>query len=330
MEQKILALCDPEEDYVQHLSAFLQRDRELPWEVVVCTRVEELLRFAKEHAIDLLLVAESAYREEVRGIGAELTVLLNESGVIRFGNIKNIDKYQRADQVLRELLSTYMEREPLLLPRLETDRRTRLIGMYSPVRRCLQTSFALTYAQLLAEKQRVLYLNFEHYAGLEELIERQDQDLSALLYYLQTDQEKFRLRMRTLLRRKGSMDYVAPMFAGQNLLYVTAQDWRRLLLWILESGEYDHVILDLSENMQGLYEILRLCTRVYTIIQEDMVARRKVDQYEQLLSLYEFGDVLEKTRKCQLPKFRRLPEQLEQYTRSDLAEYVKGLIASEE
>lgn len=42
MEHKILALCDPEEDYAEQLSAYLQSYREFPWEVVVYTGISQL------------------------------------------------------------------------------------------------------------------------------------------------------------------------------------------------------------------------------------------------------------------------------------------------
>ena len=71
--------------------------------------------------------------------------------------------------------------------------------------------------------------------------------------------------------------------------------------------------------MQGLFEILRLCTRVYTTIREDRIAQCKLLQYEQLLGLCEYGDVLEKTRRLNLSHIRRLPEDLEQLTKGDVA-----------
>ena len=116
------------------------------------------------------------------------------------------------------------------------------------------------------------------------------------------------------------------MKSGQNLLTITAAEWLELLQKIEELEEYEYVILDLSESMQGLFEILRLCTRVYTLTREDRIARGKLIQYEQVLALYEYGDVLGKTRRLSLSHIRRLPEELEQLTKGDLADLVKGLI----
>lgn len=330
MEHKVLALCDPEEDYAGQLAAYLQSHKEFPWEVQVFTGLSELAGSANAQEIDLLVVAESVYGPQLP-VEAPATVLLNESGLVRWSCLKNVDKYQPAENVLKELLGVYMEREDDFFPRLETGRQTRIVGMYSPVRRCLQTSFALTYGQILAEKYRTLYLNFEHYAGMPQLLPgEKGRDLSTLLYYMKSDREKFALRMKILVQKKGSLDYIAPAYMGQNLIYITAQEWQQFLWKIGESGEYDYVILDLSENMQGLLEILRKCCRVYMLIKEDPVARCKIDQYEQILSLYEYEDVKEKTRKYHLPLFHQLPDQIEQYTRGDLAEYVRKLIEEEE
>lgn len=330
MEHKILALCDPEADYAGQLSAYLQSYREFPWEVEVYTGISQLAEGERQKEIDLLLVAESVYVPELP-VEAGATVLLNESGLVRWSSLKNVDKYQPAENVLRELLEIYMEREDTFYPRLGSGQRTRIVGMYSPVRRCLQTSFALTYGQLLAQRHRTLYLNFEHYAGMPELLPgEKGRDLSTLLYYMKADQSKFVLRMKVLVQKKGQLDYIAPAYMGQNLVYITVQEWQQLLWRIEESGEYDYIILDLSENMQGLLELLRRCSRVYMLVKEDPIARCKIDQYEQILSLYEYEDVKEKTRKCRLPLFRRLPDQIEQYTRGDLAEYVRELIEDEE
>ena len=129
--------------------------------------------------------------------------------------------------------------------------------------------------------------------------------------------------MQTIIQRRGKLDYIPPMKSGQNLLTVTAGEWMQLLQKITELGEYEYVILDLSESMQGLFDILRKCTKVFTLTQTDPIAQSKIMQYEQILALYEYEDVLGKTCKCSPPKIRKLPQELEQYTRGDLAEYVR-------
>lgn len=327
MEESILVLCDTEEEYAQLMTEFLKEHKDIPWKIHTYTDVEKLLKEEAKGKINMLVVAESAYSEELRRLQPERMVVLNESGVIKWGKVCNINKYQQAENVLRELLEVYVEIVGQQPPRLVKSHNAQLIGIYSPVRRCLQTSYALAMAQLLAQEHRTLYLNFEHYAGITELLpDMQTRDMADLLYFLTAKQGKFRLRMQTITMHKGKLDYIPPMRAGQNLLTVTGAEWLQLLQKIEELGEYEYIILDLSESMQGLFDILRLCVRVFTLTKEDRLAQSKMMQYEQLLQLYDYKDVLEKTRKCALPRIRRLPEDLEQLTKGELAEYVKGQI----
>ena len=324
--EKVMALCDTEEEYAQLLTEFLEKHKNLPWSIHTYTSVGELLEAEKE-AFDLLVVSESAYCEELQALNPLRTVVLNESGVVRWENIPHVDKYQQAEEVLRYLLQVYMEVADTGLPRLRKNCNTVFIGNYSPVHRCMQTSIALTMSQILARNHPTLYLNFEHYAGIGELLpDMQTLDMADLLYFLNAEKEKFRLRMQTICRHAGSLDYIPPMKAGQNLLTVTASEWLCLLQKIEELGEYEYVILDLSESMQGLFEILRQCNKVFTLAKEDRIAQSKLLQYEQLLALGEYGDVLEKTKRLSLPNIQRVPEELEQLTRGDLAALVNDLL----
>lgn len=324
MEHKLLVLCDPEEDYVQHMADFLRKKKAAVWEIVAYTRPEELLKL--EEGIEILMISESAYGSFVEKLPVKLAVLLNESGMLLEHTLVNIDKYQEAEKVWQAILECYIELKKDFSPRLQGENNTRLIGMFSPVRRCLQTTFALTYGQLLAEKYRTLYISFEHYAGLEEWQECRRQDLSALLYHQQTGEENLGLHIQTMVQRMGNLEYVVPIVNGENLLLVTPQEWLDLLKGLMAHGGYDYIILDLSESMQGLFEILRMCSKVYTIVQEDAKAKSKLNQYEQLLTSKEYEDVKGKTSKCRLPLFRKLPEVVEQYSKGELAEYIKGLL----
>lgn len=322
-KQHILALCDTEEEYAQLMTDFLRKHKEIPWEIHTYTSQSELMKGEEQGAVTMLVVAESAYTEEMKTLQPGRIVVLNESGMVRWDRVHNVNKYQQAELVLKALLEIYVEIADVQLPMIRAESGTCFLGIYSPVRRCLQTTFALTMSQMLAVRYRTLYLNFEHYAGITELLpDTQTRDLADLLYFLTTEQGKFRLRFQTILQRKGELDYVPPMKTGQNLLSVTPVEWQSLLQKISELDEYEYVVLDLTENMQGLFDILRMCAKVFTLTREDRMAQSKLMQYEQLLAWYNYEDVLDKTEKFAVPKLCRVPEELEQYTRGDLANFV--------
>ena len=329
MEHKFLVLCDPEEDYAQHMADFLRRKKDMDWEVRIFTMQEELQKFSAEEAIEILLVAETAYGDYIKDLAVKLPVLLNESGILRERKLANIDKYQPAEAVWQEVLTLYMEKNGERYPKVGGWKKGKLIGLYSPVRRCLQSTFALTLGQLLAEKYATLYVSFEFFAGLEEWQDRDRQDLSVLLYYQQNRPDTFGVQLQTLVKKVGNLDYVMPMINGENLLYISPEQWKSLIQALLSTGDYEYIILDLSESVQGLFEILHLCHKVYTIVQEDPKALQKMCRYDQLLSLLEYEDVKEKTSKCHLPLFRKLPGEVENFTKGELAEYIRELLEKE-
>jgi hypothetical protein len=332
LKNKILALCDGEAYYAQHMSQYLKSHKEIPWEICTFTSQESLLGALSEMEPEVLVVSENVCTEEILHIQPARTIVLNESGILRGSAVRNVDKFQRADLVYQELLSIYMEwgeneQISLLLPATVTQKDMVLIGLYSPVHRCLQTSFGLVLGQMLAGKHKTLYLNFEHYAGIGELLPNlRTRDLSDLLYFLSADKEKFLLWMEIIHKKIGNLDVIPPVKAGEQLIQVTKEEWMEFLTRIFELGQYQYIILDLSESVQGLMDILRLCKTVFTLTKEDHMSRSKLDQYEQVLSLYEYEDVLQKTRKCSLPVFRRLPDQMEQLTKGELADYVREIM----
>lgn len=326
-KEPVLVLCDVDEEYARLMTEFMGMHRELPWTVRTYTDVETLLREEKDRPIDVMAVSERSYQQRLAVLHPLRTVILNESGLMRWKEFVNVDKYQQAQNVLQSILEVYLEIADIVLPRIRGQGATRFIGIYSPVRRCMQTTFALTLSQMLAAKHRTLYLNFEHYTGISELAaEVGARDLADLLYFLMAEKDKFRLRLQTIIRHRGNLDYVPPMKSGQNLLSVSPRDWSRLFERIDELGEYDYVVMDLSESMQGLFDILRFCVKVFTMVKQDRIAQGKLAEYEQLLADCAYGDVLEKTCRCVPPQVHRIPEELEQYTRGEMADFVRGYI----
>lgn len=324
MNGDVMVLCDREEEYAQLMTEFMKGHKELPWEIRTYTEVERLYEEEKDSHICLLVVAESTYTTGMEELKAKKLVVLNESGLLQWEGLEQVDKYQKADKVLQALLEIYMDIAEQQLPRLHSGWRAKYLGIYSPVRRCYQTTFAITMSQMLARRHKTLYLNFEHYAGITELLPNlQMRDLADLLYFLNADQEKFGLRIQTMIQQKGNLDYIPPMKSGQNLLTITGNEWMNLLQKIDALGQYEYVILDLTESMQGLFDILRMCSRVITLTKEDKIAKAKMLQYEQLLSLHEYDDVLRKTKKYCPPTIQRLPDELEQYTKGAMAEFVQ-------
>ncbi len=284
-------------------------------------------QFAGQNEATVLLVSQPLYERYGGEWEAGRRIILSEGRDGPPGE-QWIDKYQSVEAVVRKVLELASD-AGLLPPAARAGGREgmKLIGVYSPVGRCLQTTFSFTLGQLLARKHRVLYLNFECFSGFGKMLRKEFQaDLSDLIYFLHNRDGRFPYRLESMTQKLNGLDYIPPAFSCLDLQRVEKEEWLALLDELGQSGLYEYVILDLSEVINGLFDILKLCSRVYTIVRDDGFAAAKQEQYEELLTCLDHEDILENTKKCRLPLFRQLPQGLEGLTRGELADLVRGLI----
>lgn len=325
-----MAICDTEEGYAFRMAEYLLEKVRLPYTLHLFTAVEELEKFAGREEIEILLIAESAWRlikeEYVRKQVAQMFIL-QESGEAAGEDMRCISKYQSPEMVVQEMLNVIADGSGWKECPEATDTAVKMIGIYSPVKRCLQTSFALSLGQLLAKEHKTMYLNFEMYSGLGELLRREYQtDMLDVMYYFQSARQKLALRLPTIVQNAGGLDYIPPMQYSLGIREVPGEQWLALCRDIAAIGEYEYMILDLDDGIDGLFDLLKNCQKIYTITKEDPFAQAKLRQYEQMLQQGELGEIAEKTVKCRFPIFQELPDSLDMMTHGELAGYVKSII----
>lgn len=326
-EELRLVFCDQEQEYAHLLSNFLRERKGIAWEIQTYTNMETMLEKERNKQIDIMMVAERSFEQVVEELHPRKTIILTECGLLHDDEYMHVDKYQEAQNVYKSLVEICIQLGDARVSFVTRHTNTVFIGIYSPIRRCFQTTFAVTLGNMIAQKYKTLYLNFEHFSGISELAaDVGARDLADLLYFLMAEKEKFFLRLQTVVKHNGNLDYVPPMKCGQNMLSISSKEWEKLLLTIDESGQYQYVIMDLSESMQGLFDILRMCTKVFTLTKEDRIAQGKLAEYERILQNYSYEDVLEKTQRCMAPVVRKVPETLDQYTKGEFADYIKNII----
>ena len=181
----LFILFDKEEEYTMLMSDFLKEYPGMPWKIHAYTKEKDLMSYEQGRKISMILCSEGAYSDSIKNLECDKLVILNESGFKRDDDLDCIDKYQPAETVLQILLQLYLEIAGEQPGRITATNKTTFIGIYSPVKRSLQTTFAMTMSEILAEKRSTLYLNFENYTGIAELIASDgEKDLSDLVYFL--------------------------------------------------------------------------------------------------------------------------------------------------
>lgn len=328
--KKILALCDGEQDYLYHMADYLERKDTFPFIVHSFTDVAQLKSFMDNNEVELLLIAENVYGEEVEELFPRHMMILNESGNEVGKKAENINKYQASECILKAVMNSYMGNNDGVPRRLATGNRMKIIGNYTPVGRSFQTIFALSMGQLLAKEHKTLYLNFESYSGFRYLLNREfATDITDVLYYFNCEKEKLAYKLEGLVQSINGLDYIPPVMSYRELGGITGEQWIQLFREIEKISEYEYLILDLSEQMQGLFDVLRECYCIFTMVKEDGMAEAKMQQYEALIQAMNYEDIVFKTKKWKPPVFRRIPPGIEHLTRGEVAVCVKKIIEEE-
>lgn len=327
VNKKVLAVCDSEIVYLHHMLEYMQSRQDFSFTVHGFTSADELKKYGKKTAIELLLIAENSYDENLEELQIAQIVILNESGNIVGKHIKNVNKYQSLSYILKEIMESYVENAKEIPRRFSPTKRLKIIGNYTPIRRCLQTTFSLCMGQVLAKDSKVLYLNFENYSGFSYLMDREfKMDITDVLYFLNCERERLSYRLAGIVDSINGLDFIPPVITYKELDSISGEQWIHLFHAIEEATDYEYLILDLSEQVQGLFHILQQCFKVFTITREDCFAVAKVRQYEAMLCMEDCQDIAVNTRKWNLPLFRSIPQNLEQLSHGELGSYVRKII----
>ena len=319
MKRRTIALCDYDEKYIVKLQENLEQKDNFPFSVSTFTGVEKLKKSLTDTDYELILAEEKAFdelkKDQKLQKGNSLLVLLKERGSINASD-DFIWKYQAADRIRKDILKICSEKGNSDVVFGTAEERTRLIGVFSPVGRDIQTSFSLLLGQFLAKKKKVLYLNLEPFSGLSGMSGFDpESDLTDLIYYLESGKDKMRCKLESMVGNIGGLDYVSPAFSFLDLSQVTGENWILLMESIINTGKYDYLIVDLSEIIRGTGR--------------EGLAPSRIKQYEELLKQLENNDILEHTKKVEMPTFSMLPSDLSELPYSELAGYV-GEIAEAE
>lgn len=327
-EEYIIAICDINENYLFSMEDGLRKYLKKPYRIEVFTSMEAVLTSLNKQEIYLLIVSESTLTENEKGRMKEIkeTIVLSEEGKYQ-NQYVCVDRYQPFENVLQEIMNTILEREDFVVEATDRKNRWKVLGFYSPVKRCLQTSFALALGQVLAEGKKVLYLSFENFPIVSGFQNHCMQgDIKDLLYYFDCDREKLIKKIPLITKSMNGMDYLPPAQSYFDTYERTGEKWIEFFDVLEKNTDYDILILDLSESIQGLLDVLGYCDRIYTIGKEDANAKTKMFQYEQWMKQHTCADIIEKTIRFSLPVFENMPDDVAILTQGELVRYARAVM----
>ena len=103
--ERILAIYDVDQEYASRFADFMNSRETLPFTAVSFTSLEKLKAYAKEHAIEILLISEEM-KDQVSDIEAgQVVALCSQEAVKREEDVSSLYKYQSGESLVREVLA---------------------------------------------------------------------------------------------------------------------------------------------------------------------------------------------------------------------------------
>ena len=276
--EKIMAVYDVDPAYARRFADVTNQKERVPFDVIPFTSMEALQEYGKKHKIEILLISSTVPREQAEAIGAGSVVTLAEGEIV-----KSVDSYpEEAGLVVR-------------------GRKARILGIYSPIGRCLKTSLALTLGQQLARDGKVLYLGLDAFAGFSRLIGNScKNDLSDVLYFFRQGDLTV-MRLRSIVYTWQEMDYLTPVRYQEDLEQMTGEETGKLLEKLALEMGYEYLVVDVGRPGGSLLPILGVCDIVYMPVKEDGISAARLEELDEYLEMVERPDIQEKIRRVKLP-----------------------------
>ena len=336
MKKQIFAVCDLEAEYARNFMDYLNQKKNIPFEIQAFTNVSSFVAYAKENPVELLLISAEAMCREVGELDIGKIVILTEgSKPEELDKYADVYKYQASSDIVREVMACYGAEKAVLPAQMPALKKTtELFGIYSPLGFCGQTSFALALAQILGREKPVLYLNMEEYSGFEELFEKEyPYTLSDLLYFVKQGSTGITVKMNGMAESMGNVDFIPPVQSPEDIRGTSWQDWEHLLQEIILHSSYEMIVLDIGNGIEEVFQMLDMCTTVYTPIKTDKMSRSKLAQFEELLSVRDYPQILSRMVKLNLPYGQEVlaePFRAEQLVWGTLGDFVRELLGKDE
>ncbi|MDO4519039.1 MAG: hypothetical protein Q4B47_01890 [Eubacteriales bacterium] len=338
MKKNIFAVCDLEGDYASNFMNYITQKKSVPFEIHAFTTVEKLIAFGQKMPIELLLISGNAMNAKVKELNIGKIIILSEGvHAPELDQYPSVYKYQSSANVVREVMACYGEERTSALAELPILKKTtEILAVYSPLGRCLKTSFALALGQILAKEKGVLFLDLEGRSGFEELLKingslQNTPNLTDLLYYVRHGTPNLIFKISSMIRNIQHLDYIPPVINPVDVHEVSSEDWERLLDEIEYRSSYEYMVIDVGNDVDDPIPILNRCSKIYMPVLSDVISAAKITQFENYLKVWDFSQILTKIVKVKPPfhSAANAEDYFNQLVWSELGDYIRDLLRKE-
>ena len=311
MKKILIAVCDMDGSYGKKLGEWISLQRGERITSVSFSSPECFLEYHNCTKQDIVLLGRGFYdnpqiREEISvNAGETLWVYLHDGEdevqvADSICRLPRVEKYQPAQGILREVFSHYQQCETCVPQGASGEKE--IIGVYSPGHSIWQTPFSLTYAQALAQKEKVLYLNFQECAGFQDwFCEEYERDLLDVMYLCLSNEINVAHCVSGASYSMEGIDYIPPARDGVCLGEISSEDYVKFVRLLEKSSGYRIILLDFGMMVPGFFQMLSMCGKVYIVSETGELPKAPLLQFRQMAERQKDAQLEDKLEYLSLP-----------------------------
>jgi len=329
MDSGLITILDRDEVYARKLADYFRIKSGLDYDIQVFTSIDSLLKPDKTLYSDILILPYEylANLSDINNSGS--IFLLSEDMDLVHDEYPTIYKYQTCENLVRDVLSGYNSLPGTKRFSREFSKNSNIISVYSPIKRCGKTSFALTLGSLLSGISPSLYINLETFSGFSYFIDKEYKgDLTDLLYFFKSNPNELDKKLLSLTHTINRLCYIPPMRFSIDLKTLSGDELREFIKAIASTKRYRYIILDLSDSINDLWSIFNISSKVYIPSIKDQISQAKLSDFYRIMNITGKTDLSSLFEELYLPNEEDslITDPLERLIIGNLGGYVQKLI----
>ena len=289
-----VAIASEDREYLKRLVSGIEKDDDFV--LTVYSDGNSLAEAIGSKKFDVFMFTTDILGEAVilGDIRADLKILLDDGESFVKGNMDKvpvIDKYQRISSIKKRIFDLYSEvcgRDP----RSERGESASVIAFYSPIGGVGKTTVSLMTAGRIATKgYKTFYINFEDISSESfYLPQGEEKGMSDLMYFVEAD-INLGMKLQVMLKeKKPGMFYLNAFSSPNDVLEMTPDDIRKLIIGIKKTGIFNAIVIDMGTQIDDKAKtVFELSDKIVFIEKSDEISVKKLTIfYEQKHILNEY------------------------------------------
>ncbi len=280
----ILIIYDRERGYASKVAEYVNTKDSFPFEARYFCEVSQLSLYQDRKNADIILAEEEVCEELGEYIMKDRLLLLTSNRPDRNDSSGRIYKYQSMDCIIKEILMYASSRQDLcnLVTRKQ---QMKMIGLFSPLGRSGMTTLGLALGEMLSKNHRTIYVDMTAYSNIDHMTGQEaTMDLSDLMYAINNDSKDISALVGGASTSLFGLDILPSMKRHSDLICIGLHEWKQFLKQLENGTDYEYILLDLSEAIQGLMNIIGMCDRLIVTVPDDPSTDTELERFRSELS----------------------------------------------